>query len=117
MAVLGSSFDALQMVLYIKCVQRFFKLFNVKHMSCGKKYFKYVFYNLMELLIIFRIIMNMSTIVVWMVIIFGEISAERCYFFTTSWIGAKLYIAGYVNTFTPNYAAMIILYVLNFFGT
>jgi hypothetical protein len=117
MAIIGSSFDFLMCILYIVSIKRFFALFNVHSMPFARRYFKYVFYNLLEFFIIFRIIFNIATIIVWVVIIFGDLSAAECQYFTKEWIGHKMLIAGYINAFIPNYAALVIIYVLNFFGS
>ena len=116
-ACIGFICDFVMVNLYVASIKRFFCLFNVEAMPRSHRVLKYLFYYTMVPFFIARMFLEMFSIIAWNIIIFGDFSEAHCWTYTRTWIGIYLKILGYVNDFIPNYAAIVILYILSLFGS
>jgi hypothetical protein len=116
-ASVGFICDVVMVKLYVASIQRFFCLFNVDALPWKHRVAKLVFYYTMVPFFIVRMALEMFSIIAWNFVVFGDLSEHECWNYTNTWIGVYLKILGYVNDFIPNYAAIIILYILSLFGS
>ena len=116
-AIIGFVCDLVMINLYIASVKRFFCLFNVDELPMKARVVKYLFYYTMVPLFITRMLLEMFSIIAWNIIVFGELTEKECWVYVKQWIGFYLKILGFINDFIPNYACLVILWILSIFGS
>ena len=114
--LIGSIMDFTMMVMYIIMVTKFFELLFDTDGKVRQNLKKYcVYYSIVPLAVI-HIFSNLFSISFWISIVYSPQDKDSCIKNVNMFIKLLPY-SDYINCFLPNLIAVIVLYVLNVFGS